>query len=71
MQAEFSSGCITLQVPSDFLSAWPDNDQVGIRGEVSSPSGALHLLLEKDFVCLDDTEEDQSDNYENPKANCI
>jgi hypothetical protein len=24
--------------------------------------------LEKDFVCLDDTDEDQSDNYENPKA---
>jgi hypothetical protein len=26
----------------------------------------LFLLLEKDFVCLDETIEDQSDNYPNP-----
>jgi hypothetical protein len=25
-------------------------------------------LLEKDFACLDNTLEDQSDNYPNPKA---
>jgi hypothetical protein len=27
---------------------------------------SLYLLVEKDFVCLDETSEDQSDNYENP-----
>jgi len=27
-------------------------------------------LLEKDFVCLDHTTEDQSDNYENPNTTC-
>jgi hypothetical protein len=26
------------------------------------------LLVEKDFVCLDNTIEDQSDNYPNPLA---
>ena len=26
------------------------------------------LLLEKDFACLDNTHEDQSDKYPNPKA---
>jgi hypothetical protein len=30
--------------------------------------GALHLLIEKDFVCLDNVAEDQSDNYPNPLA---
>jgi len=30
----------------------------------------LKLLLEKDFVCLDDTDEDQSDQYDNPNAKC-
>jgi len=29
-------------------------------------NGSLYLLLEKDFVCLDETTEDQNDNYENP-----
>ena len=31
--------------------------------------GAL-LLIEKDFVCLDHTLEDQSDNYANPNKVC-
>ena len=30
----------------------------------------LFLLVEKDFVCLDNTFEDQSDNYPNPNAHC-
>jgi hypothetical protein len=30
----------------------------------------LFLLVEKDFVCLDNTVEDQSDNYPNPNAVC-
>jgi hypothetical protein len=31
---------------------------------------SLKLLLEKDFVCLDHTDEDQSDNYPNPNKTC-
>lgn len=27
----------------------------------------LNLTLEKDFVCLDERSEDQSDNYPNPR----
>ena len=27
----------------------------------------LYLLVEKDFTCLDQVEEDQSDNYPNPQ----
>jgi len=34
------------------------------------PGVQLHLLLEKDFVCLDNTAEDQSDNYPNPNKAC-
>ena len=28
----------------------------------------LYILIEKDFKCLDNTIEDQSDNYPNPLA---
>jgi hypothetical protein len=31
-------------------------------------NGALQLLVEKDFTCLDKIDEDQSDNYPNPLA---
>jgi len=29
-------------------------------------AGGLQLLVEKDFTCLDNVAEDQSDNYSNP-----
>jgi len=31
---------------------------------------SLYLLIEKDFKCLDETTEDQSDNFENPNIAC-
>ena len=33
----------------------------------TSDKNEIYLLLEKDFTCLDNTIEDQSDNYPNPK----
>ena len=41
-----------------------NTDRVGFEETVSG----LHLLVEKDFTCLDSIEEDQSDNYPNPLA---
>jgi hypothetical protein len=49
-------------------SNWDANDKVGFENTVSLKNGkTLHLLLEKDFTCLDDRGEDESDNYPNPK----
>lgn len=58
---------ITMHVPASFTKSWPQNEVVGI--DASMPffeDNSLYLLLEKDFVCLDETVEDQSDNFENP-----
>ena len=41
-----------------------NSDKTGFE----SNQGDLHLLIEKDFTCLDNIEEDQSDNYPNPLA---
>lgn len=41
-------------------------DKIGVDGQ----SGKVNLLIEKDFVCIDNTTEDQSDNYPNPSLNC-
>jgi hypothetical protein len=35
-----------------------------------SENDTLYLLLEKDFVCLDETMESQNDHYENPNKTC-
>ena len=46
-----------------------DSNKVGFSHIFVLNSGTkLKLLVEKDFVCMDETVEDQSDNYPNPKA---
>jgi hypothetical protein len=56
-----------LQSPKN----WTDTDLVGFQHEYDLRNGTkLFLLVEKDFVCLDNTFEDQSDNYPNPNGPC-
>ena len=71
LSASLDINKITMFVPRAFLSGWPQNDITGI--DVHMPINekeSLYLLLEKDFVCLDENTEDQSDNYENPNKAC-
>lgn len=71
LRASMENNRIVLHVPDEFLSDWAQNEKIGMRSEVDLKNGqTLSLLIEKDFVCLDDTEEDQSDNYPNPNADC-
>ena len=68
LTAEFFDNRIVLMVPEDDGKDWPLNDTVGFENNVELSTGEqLHLLLEKDFTCLDNTMEDQSDNYPNPR----
>jgi len=71
LQANFDGGTITLFIPADAAKKWPASEQVGFENEVEvAPDVLLKLLLEKDFVCLDDSSDEQSDNYPNPNAVC-
>jgi hypothetical protein len=55
---------ITLNVPRTAIESFADTDVVGYDNQ----DGAVYLLIEKDFTCLDEVDEDQSDNYPNPLA---
>ena len=71
LSATFESNKITMLVPDLFIKDWPVNDVVGLDTKMQLPNNeSLFLLIEKDFVCLDETTEDQRDNYENPNKNC-
>jgi hypothetical protein len=67
LAASFKNNIITLFVPKTMISELENSDKVGFEKN----SGALHLLVEKDFTCLDNVAEDQSDNYPNPLAEKI
>lgn len=71
LSASFTENKITMFVPADFVKDWPVNDIITLDGTI--PIGNeenLYLKLEKDFICIDHTDEDQSDNYENPDKAC-
>ena len=61
---------ITIFIPSTFIKDWPENEIIGLNGTMTTNNEPLYLLIEKDFVCLDETTEDQSDNYANPNSTC-
>ena len=67
LKAHFQNNTLTIQIPEEFANKWPVNNIVGIDNK-DIDSSSLHILVEKDFKCIDNTDEDQTDNYENPKA---
>ncbi len=64
LSATFVNNKITILVPACMANEWTDTERVGFE----NINGGLHLLIEKDFTCLDNVAEDQSDNYPNPLA---
>ncbi|MEM9077273.1 MAG: hypothetical protein AAGC43_09540 [Bacteroidota bacterium] len=68
LNASFVDGGIVLHIPKTLLGDWDTNEKVGFYQNQNLDDGKeLMLTLEKDFVCMDQTTEDQSDNYPNPK----
>ena len=68
LQASFNAGTIVMYLPLEAARTWHTDAHIGFENQVEvAPGVALHLLLEKDFTCLDTTVEDQSDNYPNPR----
>jgi len=49
-------------MPEAMANEWITTDKVGFEYQ----DEGLFLLVEKDFKCLDNVAEDQSDNYPNP-----
>jgi hypothetical protein len=64
LSAMFENNKITLFMPLEAVNEWNETDRVGFEAN----NNGLFLLVEKDFKCLDNVAEDQSDNYPNPLA---
>jgi predicted nucleotidyltransferase len=72
MSVEFINAHLTLFVPQHLLEKWAATNLVGLEYNLPLDNGShLHLLLEKDFKCIDAVvTEDQSDYFENPAKSC-
>lgn len=68
LTADFDGNKMTMFVPLALLKDWATNEVTGFEAQMKvSATESLHLLLEKDFKCLDKKPEDQSGKYDNPK----
>jgi hypothetical protein len=66
---QYTESKVVVLMPADQAIAWGLTDQVGIAENISLGSlGSLGLLIEKDFACLDRSEEDNEDTFPNPNA---
>lgn len=69
MTADFENNTITMYLPENMADNWVNSEKVGYDANMDIGGGeVLYLLLEKDFKCLDNSIEDQGDNYDNPLA---
>jgi hypothetical protein len=63
----YTANRVAILLPVDQAHVWGETDQVGIAEEISlGNQGSLGLLIEKDFACLDRSDEDNDDTYPNP-----
>jgi hypothetical protein len=67
--ATFVDGVIKVSIPADTAKAWAETDQVSLTAEQPIDGGALSVLIEKDFECLEPRPGDEDhDSFPNPKA---
>ncbi len=68
----YSQGEITVLLPAALADTWCSTDLVGIAERVGLGAlGSLELVIEKDFACLDRSEEENEDTFANPHAEAV
>jgi hypothetical protein len=61
----------TIHVPRPLSDRWTDSDLTGFDAIIQIGNGdTLKVLVEKDFKCLDGTDEDNVGAYPNPAKQC-
>jgi hypothetical protein len=64
ISATFDGSRVRVLLPANVAKAWIRSDQTGIEGK----SDTLHVLVEKDFVCLHRPAPEDADAFPNPLA---
>ena len=71
LSADYKNNSLTVFMPLAMQKEWVSTDIVGFNNNMDIGNGKhLFLLVEKDWVCIDNAIEDQSDNFPNPNSVC-
>ena len=67
----FTNNITTIGVPVTLAEEWTNSDLIGFNAKIDTGKGkVIEILVEKDFVCLDDPLDNNIGAYPNPKAIC-
>lgn len=65
LSADWEGASLSISLPQTQSNTWIQTNQVGIEAYLDLPDKEkLHILIEKDFPCLDRVDEDKSDTFE-------
>ena len=64
----YQPGEVAVVLSTPTALAWANSDQVAIEGALENGQGQLTLLVEKDFACLDQSDQDNEDTFPNPNS---
>ena len=68
-KAVLTPRAVIVQVPPEAVKRWASSDQIGIESEQPvAHQATLRILIEKDFACIDGTDEENADTFPNPLA---
>jgi len=66
---EYGPQTVTVILSEDQAHVWSSESEVGVYGEMDiGDAGLLEVVVEKDFGCLDRSDEDNVDTFANPHA---
>ena len=72
MKLRYKPMDVTVLVSDLLVARWAANEQVGLYDSLNLGSGrTLDLLVEKDFACLDVSDEENVDTFPNPIAGTV
>ena len=67
VRVSYCPGEIATFISSAQASVWGEENQVGIYAALDiGTAGLLEVAIEKDFACLDGSDADNHDTFENP-----
>ena len=67
VSVRYGSREVTVILSQDRARIWGAEDEVGVYTTLDmGPAGSLEVVVEKDFACLDRSDEDNSDTFANP-----
>ncbi|SFD25214.1 hypothetical protein SAMN05518672_1011277 [Chitinophaga sp. CF118] len=62
---------VHLSLPAEQVKNWVETEEVGFSLELPNSDGSvLQILVEKDFKCLTERDEDESMAFDNPTKSC-